>query len=305
MIIAPCLAPPSTNGRHGRCKTSMGIRCSVSRGLCAAPRIFSESCHALLDCLRRRTRTDVIRGSHSAWRRVVGWDSRRRVAADVKEQAPLTLAIRVFPVPDGSIESTKRSPLAHWRRPKTMFVFDTETRVDACQGLTFGSYRFFVDGVCVEEGLFIGDDLTADERSELERYVKSHPADTDRRVSPNALVADARRVSRSRLFGRVRCPCNGDRIQFAIRPFPNRLIGRLSASPLPRRILFRPLGVHRQGRERARKSSSPSCRDQTHRQQTCPYRLYLDQRSGFRRSHSRGFGVGTARGWLRVPRSLP
>ena len=42
-----------------------------------------------------------------------------------------------------------------------MLVFDCETRTDKAQALTFGSYRFLVEGRCLEEGLFYGDDLTA------------------------------------------------------------------------------------------------------------------------------------------------
>lgn len=39
-------------------------------------------------------------------------------------------------------------------------------------------------GRCLEEGLFCGDDLTARERGVLERYARSHPADTDPRGLP-------------------------------------------------------------------------------------------------------------------------
>ena len=56
-----------------------------------------------------------------------------------------------------------------------MFVFDTETRVDATQRLTFGSFRFIVGGRCVEEALFYGDDLPEGDRQVLERYVRKHP----------------------------------------------------------------------------------------------------------------------------------
>lgn len=59
-----------------------------------------------------------------------------------------------------------------------MLVFDTETRTDAKQSLTFGSYRFIVDGECVEEGLFHGDDLPERDRRILENYVSTHRADT-------------------------------------------------------------------------------------------------------------------------------
>ena len=59
-----------------------------------------------------------------------------------------------------------------------MFVFDTETRTDATQRLTFGSYRFIVGAECLEEGLFYGDDLSARERRILEQYVTEHTPDT-------------------------------------------------------------------------------------------------------------------------------
>jgi hypothetical protein len=52
-----------------------------------------------------------------------------------------------------------------------MLVFDTETRTDASQRLTFGSYRFFVGNDLREEGLFYADDLPVKDRRTLERYV--------------------------------------------------------------------------------------------------------------------------------------
>lgn len=51
-----------------------------------------------------------------------------------------------------------------------MLVFDTETRVDARQTLTFGSYRFVDKGRCLEEGLFFADDLPPRDRKLLTRY---------------------------------------------------------------------------------------------------------------------------------------
>ena len=58
-----------------------------------------------------------------------------------------------------------------------MLVFDTETRTDATQRLTFGSYRFISDGRCLEEGLFYADDLPPKDRAVLQRYVRRHRAD--------------------------------------------------------------------------------------------------------------------------------
>ena len=89
---------------------------------------------------------------------------------------PLALALRVYPEP----EDSKRDPVSPkpWKCPKAMLVFDTETRIDETQRLTFGSYRFFVEGRCLEEGLFYGDDLPDKDRRVLEQYTKAHRAET-------------------------------------------------------------------------------------------------------------------------------
>jgi len=85
----------------------------------------------------------------------------------------LPVAVRAYPKPNA--EQAKRSrrdpPL-----PDAMLVFDTETRTDASQRLTFGSYRFIVGGECVEEGLFCADDLRVDEWKILDHYVATHTA---------------------------------------------------------------------------------------------------------------------------------
>jgi hypothetical protein len=59
-----------------------------------------------------------------------------------------------------------------------MIVFDTETRTDAAQRLTFGSYRCILRRRCIEEGLFHGEDLSAKELRTLRRYVRGHKPDT-------------------------------------------------------------------------------------------------------------------------------
>jgi hypothetical protein len=59
-----------------------------------------------------------------------------------------------------------------------MVVFDTETRIDSTQRLTFGSYRALIRGRCLEEGLFHAEDLTAKELRTLKRYVRTHKPDT-------------------------------------------------------------------------------------------------------------------------------
>ncbi|HEY1866743.1 MAG TPA: hypothetical protein VGG70_00510 [Candidatus Cybelea sp.] len=93
---------------------------------------------------------------------------------------PLKLAIRVYPVPDRGDER-KRGKLRHWRRPRYMLALDAETGIDTAQALTLGSYRFYEDGICLEESLFCGDDLRRADRAILETYVQTHPAATDRR----------------------------------------------------------------------------------------------------------------------------
>jgi hypothetical protein len=93
-----------------------------------------------------------------------------------KQLVRLPLALRVYPAPtEPRSASRSKKP---WKRPDAMFVFDTETRIDATQSLTFGSYRFIVNGHCVEEGLFYGDDLPEEDRRTLEKYVATHLADT-------------------------------------------------------------------------------------------------------------------------------
>jgi hypothetical protein len=79
------------------------------------------------------------------------------------------VAIRVFPALERSQQIVHRNK--KWRLPNAMFVFDTETRTDASQRLTFGSYRFFVGNELREEGLFYADDLPIKDRRTLEKYV--------------------------------------------------------------------------------------------------------------------------------------
>jgi hypothetical protein len=89
----------------------------------------------------------------------------------------LPIAVRVYPQAPTSDKVSPRNR-KRWHRPDTILVFDTETRIDATQALTFGSYRFFRKGRCLEEGLFYGDDLQASEKQALREYVASHRPDT-------------------------------------------------------------------------------------------------------------------------------
>lgn len=85
--------------------------------------------------------------------------------------SPLVVAVRVYPEPKKS-EQGFDAPQRDWQLPSAMLVFDTETRTNHTQSLTFGSYRFIVDdGDVSAEKLFCADNLPAEDRSVLERYV--------------------------------------------------------------------------------------------------------------------------------------
>src|SRR2546427_5089465 len=84
----------------------------------------------------------------------------------------LPIAVRVYPQPE-QVEQRKRARKL-WKCPNAMLVFDTETRVDAKQRLTFGSYRFIENGECTEEGLFCADDLPVEDWKALEHYASTH-----------------------------------------------------------------------------------------------------------------------------------
>jgi hypothetical protein len=96
-----------------------------------------------------------------------------------REPTPLVVAVRVYPdLKDEERDFDK--PKREWNRPDAMLVFDTETRTDRTQRLTFGSYRFIVDGQLVRENLFYGDGLPAKDRRILERHV----------AAPSAVIPD-------------------------------------------------------------------------------------------------------------------
>src|SRR2546425_1638839 len=84
----------------------------------------------------------------------------------------------------------KRKPLKenrakvkdHQKWPRYVLVFDTETRIDLIQNLTFGVYRLCelrggTTYECFEEGLFYADNPSDHERKVLEDYVRMHPSD--------------------------------------------------------------------------------------------------------------------------------
>jgi hypothetical protein len=73
-----------------------------------------------------------------------------------REPKPLSIAVRVYP--DSKDVQAKTRSRKSWQCPEAMLAFDTETRTDATQSITFGSYRFIVAGRCLEEVLFYGDE---------------------------------------------------------------------------------------------------------------------------------------------------
>jgi hypothetical protein len=98
-----------------------------------------------------------------------------------REPTSLVLAVRVYPdTKKTELDLDKPKRRWKWRLPDAMFVFDTETRTDRTQRLTFGSYRFIVAGRLVKEDLFRGDDLSAKDLRILGRYV----------ATPRAVVPD-------------------------------------------------------------------------------------------------------------------
>ena len=72
-----------------------------------------------------------------------------------------------------SSDPWNQSQAAKW--PNSALIFDTETRIDPTQKLTFGCFRRYElrqnKYSCVEEGLFFADKLGRPDRRVLERYV--------------------------------------------------------------------------------------------------------------------------------------
>jgi hypothetical protein len=87
----------------------------------------------------------------------------------------LDIAVRAYPVPDKSEPRSREKRT--WNRPSAMLVFDTETRTDETQRLTFGSFRFFENGICKREGIFYAESLSEADRAVLQKYAASRPSD--------------------------------------------------------------------------------------------------------------------------------
>jgi hypothetical protein len=58
--------------------------------------------------------------------------------------------------------------------PPMALALDCETTTDATQRLLFGSWRVFLDGACIDEGIFYADDLQEKDLVTLRTYVASH-----------------------------------------------------------------------------------------------------------------------------------
>lgn len=145
------------------------------------------------------------------------------------------MAIRVFPALERSQQIVRKNKI--WRLPNAMFVFDTETRTDASQRLTFGSYRFFIRNGLRQEGLFYANDLPAKDLRTLERYVAAHNKGALRSGEVPLLLLTRRRFL-TRFYkavykGRVllvgfNLPFDLSRIAFASRPARGRFAGGFS-----------------------------------------------------------------------------
>jgi hypothetical protein len=117
-----------------------------------------------------------------------------------------------------------------------MFVFDTETRTDKSQRLTFGSYRFFVDHELCEEGLFYANDLPRKDLRTLQEYVAAENRTPRTRLSRLLLLTRRQFLKkfykavykgRALLVG-FNLPFDLSRIAIAARPARGRFAGGFS-----------------------------------------------------------------------------
>ena len=167
---------------------------------------------------------------------MVGRHSGREIRTEVIEMKipdPKSLPVAVRVYPDAKPEADMRVNKRLLKRPDAMLVFDCETRTDATQRLTFGSYRYVLRGECVEEGLFYADDLPENEGWVIERYV----ADVAEHGNPE-LQLQARQEFVNGLFNdiyRARCllvgfnlPFDLSRVAFDCSPARGRFAGGFS-----------------------------------------------------------------------------
>jgi hypothetical protein len=114
--------------------------------------------------------------------------SRRSSRKPLVVETPI--AVRAYTIPvRRKWQSDHRSDeppteLEPWRWPNVEVAFDTETRTDATQRLTFGWYQIRRRGKLFREGPITADDLSADESRLVASYIDSHRADDGRRLYP-------------------------------------------------------------------------------------------------------------------------
>ena len=136
-----------------------------------------------------------------------------------------------------------------------MLVFDCETRTDKAQALTFGSYRFLVEGRCLKRVCSTATICPHASEPSWNATRASHAADTDPRGIPERSIpsnpnsaAIGRGVSRAALPRGVQRPRAARRVQLPVRHLALGTGLPAFAGPLPRRLQLRVLPVP--GRER-------------------------------------------------------
>ncbi len=108
---------------------------------------------------------------------------RRHHDSALREGQDIFLRAYAVAVDDTEKRKPKCPARADWdsKWPEHALVFDTESRITADQSLTFGVYRRckIVDGcyVVLEEGVVYADDLPANERKVLQKYVSTTISD--------------------------------------------------------------------------------------------------------------------------------
>jgi hypothetical protein len=92
----------------------------------------------------------------------------------------LPIAVRAHTVRTDGKATTPRARRRHqeadWEAswPDLVLVIDCETTIDSSQRLTFGCYRVLDGEHLIEEGLFIGNDLSDADRANIEAYARTH-----------------------------------------------------------------------------------------------------------------------------------
>src|SRR5213080_2385808 len=100
----------------------------------------------------------------------------------MSEKQPIFIRTHVVPATKAIPEKWFQANGTHHPKwAKWALVFDTETRIDLGQKLTFGVWRLYklvgTSYVLIEEGIFYADDLPAHELEVLKNYVQRHPSD--------------------------------------------------------------------------------------------------------------------------------